>query len=105
MAESPVAVTECDCSALSCPIQCCNEANKLSGASQQLVMVTFKVGKSKDEQAELVIGKTKCVPLHFLDSFKMMKSNDEQAQLVIVKNNFVLLHFIDSKRPHKSLAK
>ena len=105
MAESPVAVTEGDCSALSCPIQCCNEVNKLPGTSQQLVTVTFKVEKSKDEQAELVIGKTKCVPLHFLDSFEMMKSNDEQAQLVIGKNIFVPVNFIDSKRPHKSLAK
>ena len=69
MAESPVAVTEGDCSALSCPIQCCNEVNKLPGTSQQLVTVTFKMEKSKDEQAELVIGKTKYVSLHFLDSF------------------------------------
>ena len=105
MAESPVAVTEGDCYALSCPIQCCNEVSKLPGATQQLVMVTFKVEKSKDEQAELIIGKTKCIPLHFLDSFKMMKSNDEQARLVIGKNSFVPVHFIDSERPHKSLAK
>ena len=105
MAESPVAVTEGDCSALSCPIQCCNEVNKLPGASQQLLMVTFKVEKSKDEQGELVIGKTKCIPLHFLDSFETMKSNNEQAQLVIGKNIFVPVNFIDSKGPHKSLAK
>ena len=79
MVESPAAVTS-DCSALSYSIQCCNEVNKVPGASQQLVIVTYKVARSKYEQGELVIGKNNCVPLHFLDSFKMVKSKDEQAQ-------------------------
>ena len=79
MAESP-AVETSDHPTLSCTTQCCSEVNNVPEASQQLVIVTYKVARSKYEHGELVIGKNNCVPLHFLDSFKMVKSTYEQGQ-------------------------
>ena len=65
MAESS-AMAKSDCRTLSYSIQCSSEMNKVPAASQ-LVAVTFKIVKFKDEQTELVTGKN-YVPLHFLDS-------------------------------------